>query len=220
MLNKLVQKLKGMESERNTFDPSHIGDPIAMQTDWTPAKRGGANFRTHNLVKVNSSRLEFRASMGAKLFYLIFLLIGIGVLIGFSTSKLSSGGLSVDLLRIAPILFGLTFVIVGGCLLYFGTVPIVFDNRNRAFWIGRKAPGEVFDKTELKHFAEFENIHALQLISEYCRGDKSSYYSYELNLVLVSGKRINVVDHGSQNKLREDAAILSAFLKKPVWDAI
>ncbi|MDP6491172.1 MAG: hypothetical protein QGG69_05335 [Kiritimatiellia bacterium] len=59
-----------------------------------------------------------------------------------------------------------------------------------------------------------------QLLSEYCRSDKSSYYSYELNLVLQDGSRINVVDHGNKTKLREDAATLSEFLGRPVWDAI
>ena len=69
-------------------------------------------------------------------------------------------------------------------------------------------------------FAKLDSIHALQLISEYCRGNKSSYYSYELNLVMEDGSRMNVVDHGNQAKLREDAQTLSTFLDKPAWDAI
>jgi len=78
----------------------------------------------------------------------------------------------------------------------------------------------VFDKKTLPYFAKLEDIHALQLISEYCGGNDGSYYSYELNLVLENGKRINVVDHGNKNKLRKEANNLSAFLAKPVWDAI
>ncbi len=50
-------------------------------------------------------------------------------------------------------------------------------------------------------------------------GNKSSYYSYELNLVLDDGSRINVVDHGNLDRLRGDAQTLSRFLDKPVWDA-
>ena len=72
----------------------------------------------------------------------------------------------------------------------------------------------------MTHFAGLEDIHALQLISEYCRGSKRSYYSYELNLVLRNGRRINVMDHGDSEKLREDAKTLSQFLEKPLWDAI
>lgn len=220
MFKKMMEELRSLAGDRSAFDPSHLGDPIAMQTDWTPARGGGASFRTHKLVEVNSDRLEFRASMGAKLFYLFFLLAGVGVLIAFSASKFSSGGLSLDMDTIMPMLIGLVFAIVGACLLYFGTAPVVFDRRRGFFWKGRKSPGEVIDYRTLQHCAELEKIHALQLISEYCRGNRSSYHSYELNLVLEDGKRINVVDHGDQNKLREDAGNISAFLEKPVWDAI
>lgn len=79
----------------------------------------------------------------------------------------------------------------------------------------------MFDTNSVKNFAGLEDIHALQLLSEYCRGGKKrSYYSYELNLVLRNGRRINVMDHGDCKKLREDAQTLSEFLDKPVWDAI
>ena len=220
MFKKLLQKLQSLASHHSTFDPSLLDDPIAMQTDWSPLKGGGANFRTRKLVEASFNRLEFRATVGAKLFCLVFLLLGVGVLIGFSGSKLSSEGFSFDMHTIIPLLVGLTFAVTGSCLLYFGTVPIVFDRQRGFFWKGREAPDEVFSKRAPKYCARLHDIHALQLISEYCRGNKNSYYSYELNIVLENGKRINVVDHGNQNKLREDTARLSAFLGKPVWDAI
>ena len=61
---------------------------------------------------------------------------------------------------------------------------------------------------------KLNTIHALQLIKERCRTK-----NYELNLVLESGQRINVVDHGGLNRIREDANQLSQFLCIPVWDA-
>ena len=220
MFKKLEEKMKRMVSDHVSFDPSSIDDPVAMQTEWTPAKGGGANFRTHKLVTVSANRMEFRASIGAKLFYLIFLLAGMGILIGGSFSKFSSEAPSFDMETFIFLFLGLVFVSVGGSMLYFGTAPIVFDKRKGFFWKGRKAPDQVLNKSSLKHFAHLEQIHALQLVSEYCRGNKSSYYSYELNLVLGNGQRINVVDHGNQNKLRGDATSLSSFLEKPIWDVI
>ncbi len=205
---------------RNTFDPSHFNDPVAMQTDWTPAKGGGTNFSTHNLAEVSHNRMEFRASIGARLFYLIFLLAGLRLLIGFSVSKLLSGEFYFDIELIMTMFAGLVFALAGGSMLYYGTAPVVFDKWTFFFWKGRKKPDFAFGTNTLKHSARLDKIHALQLISEYCRGNKSSYYSYELNLVLEDGERINVVDHGNQDKLREDAGTLSAFLEKPVWDAI
>ena len=219
IFKKLAEKLQRLTREPVAYDPSHLDDSVAMQTDWTPAKAGGASFRTHRLVEANASRMEFRASAGAIAFYLLFLLSGLVVIIGFSAANLSSGGFSFSGATALPLFVGVVFATLGGCMLYFGAAPIVFDKRSDAFWKGRTAPYEAVNRAALKHFTELDEIHALQLISEFCRSDKSSYYSYELNLVLKDARRINVVDHGNQEQLREDARTLSAFLEAPVWDA-
>ena len=46
-----------------------------------------------------------------------------------------------------------------------------------------------------------------------------SYTSYELNLVLRDGRRLNVIDHAHYPCLLADAEALAAFLRVPVWDA-
>jgi hypothetical protein len=209
-----------MGRNHTSFDPSSLNDPVAMQTEWVPAKKGGFNFRVHQLVSVDTNRIEFRATPGAKLFYLLFLLVGIGISIHFIYSKLLSGGLSLNMDTIGLLIISVFFTGFGGFGLYTGTSPIVFDKMQGCFWKGRKSPDKVFNKSSLKYFAELKQIHALQLISEYCRGNKIDFYSYELNLVLKNSQRINVIDHGDLEKLRSDAAILSAFLEKPVWNAI
>lgn len=219
MFKKLIEKLQSLATERKSFDPSRFNDPIAMQTQWTPAKRGGTNFRTHKLVEVDINRLEFKASVGAKIYCSIFLFVGIAIMIIFFVVEIASGIFTLDPEMIFPLVMGLVFAVVGGGLFYYVTTPIVFDKYKGSFWRGRKGPDDVSDRRELKHYTELENIHALQLLSEYCSGNKSSYYSYELNLVLKDGSRINVIDHGNQKKLREDAQTLSGFLGKPLWDA-
>ena len=120
---------------------------------------------------------------------------------------------------LVPILVGAVFTIVGACLYWFGTVPRVFDQRLAAFWRGRRelTPMELVARGNSS--APLSSIHALQLLSEYISGSKNSYTSYELNLVLNDGSRINVVDHGNLERLRSDANRLSQFLDKPVWDA-
>jgi hypothetical protein len=215
-----MEKLQSWATANKTkFDPSGLNDPIAMQTEWTPAKGGGASFRTHYLVSVDPNRLEFKASLRSKAFCSVFILMGLMAMIVFPLAGSSSGSFSFSIEMIMPALIGLVFVVVGGFLFYFGISPIVFDKYKASFWKGRKAPDEVSDRKEIKYFTELANIHALQIISEYCSGNKSSYYSYELNLVLKNGSRINVVDHGNLEKLREDAQTLSSFLGKPVWDS-
>ncbi len=220
MLKKFMEKLgEALGIEHDMFDPSELGDPVAMQTDWTPAtEKGETPFRSHELVESNSERLEFRASMGLKLFCLTLLGLGVICLIVF-TFAILSGGEKVSWKILCPIGICLFFTIAGACMLYFGTAPIVFDKRLGFFWKGRKNPDHVFDKRTLKHVAEFEKVHALQLISKVVNSGESSWDCYELNLVLQDGKRINVVVHGNQGRLREDAGTLAAFLDKPVWDA-
>jgi hypothetical protein len=220
VFGKLLAKIRRMVGERRSFDPRVLDDPVALQTDWFPAKGGGTNFRTHKLVRANPNRMAFRVVIGAMAFYSVFLAMGVGILVGFFSTTIPSGKAGLNAETVLSVVFGLVFACAGGAMWYFGTVPIVFDKQKGYFWKGRTAPDEVFDKSQLKHFATFEDIHALQLVSEYCRGDKSSYYSYELNLVLADGKRINVVDHGNREKLREDADALAEFLDRPVWDAI
>jgi hypothetical protein len=218
MFEKLAQELKSLADSRKPVDPSRFGDPLAGQTGWTPA-RDDAAFGD-KLVKVSSSRWEFRASARAKLSALVFVLIGLAVLIGVPVYKHLSGSLSLNKNTVMPLLIGLVFSLAGGFLLYAGTTPVVFDKRKGYFWKGRKAPDEVLDRKTLKHYAMLADIHALQLLSELCSGPKTgSYYRYELNLVLKDGKRINVVVRGDKNKLRDEASALSTFLGKPVWDA-
>lgn len=221
MLNALLQKLQELAGRRGaTFDPAGLNDPVALQTAWGPAKGGGANFRTHRLVTVDHSRLEFKATAGAVVFYLLFLLVGLGVTLGIPAARLAAGdslGLTTDTLM--PLLIGLLFALVGGAMLYYGTAPIVFDTRQGCFWKGRQGPEPVSDQSRLKNMTRLEEIHALQIISEYCSG-KNSYYSYELNLVLKDGQRLNVVDHGNLARLREDANKLAQFLGRPLWDGL
>ncbi len=219
MLKQILEKLKTL-GETSRFDPSAFNDTIASLTEWTPRKGGGSNFKTHQLTKLDADRMEFRASLGAKLFYLIFLLAGLGMVVFVLSSVVSKGRFALETQTLMPMGMGVVFAIVGGVLFYFGTAPIVFNKLKGCYWKGRKCPDEVIHKEELKNYTGLDQIHAIQLISEYCRGNKSSYYSYELNLVLNDGSRLNVIDHGNKEKIRDDAEKLGEFLGVPVWDAI
>ncbi|GAB4254374.1 MAG: hypothetical protein Kow0065_01340 [Methylomicrobium sp.] len=220
MFKNLLHQFQALTAERaTTFDPSRFDDPLAMHTDWHPLQRGGANFRTHKLVDLGYGRIEFQASTAAKLFYSVFLWVGLGMSIGISVTQLATATQSFDADIIVPIVFGLFFSTIGASLWYFGTMPIVFDKRTGFFWKGRNAPSRTHIQKNVKYCVPLASIHALQIIVEHCKGNKSAYYSYELNLILTNGQRVNVIDHGNLDKLREDARMLALFLGKPVWDA-
>ena len=82
-----------------------------------------------------------------------------------------------------------------------------------------------------KKWIPLEQIYAIQLISitNMYRKTLVIDYGYELNLVLNSKERINVIYENSlicsnsnnlKKQIRKDAEELSRFLGVPLWDAI
>jgi hypothetical protein len=216
-MGKLLRTIFGFASNQPPIDPARFGDPLALKTEWTPATKGGSNFRTHRFIQTEFTRAEFKASGWAKVFYTFFALVGIGFVVTFVVIR-TPPSFSVD--SIMPILVGAIFTVMGSAMLYAGTAPIIFDKGNGYFWKGRKGPEDVLEVSSLKKCARLDQIHAIQLVSEFVRSGKSAYYSYELNLVLEDARRITVIDHGNLLRLQEDAKKLSDFLGKPVWDAV
>jgi hypothetical protein len=158
--------------------------------------------------------MEFRPSVGMKLFSTVFMLAGVIIII--ATSVFSEIREPQDFF---PIGLGVVFWMAGAFMFHHSCTPIVFDLSRGYFYKGRKKPEQMVDPSKLKHYASLKRVHALQIISEFCKSKNSSYYSYELNLVLDDGTRINVIDHGNQQAVRDDAQKLSGFLNKPLWDA-
>lgn len=199
------------------FDPTQFNDPLAEFIEWTPQKRGGSNFHTHKMVNVDLNRLEFRATFGAKLFSGLFMAVGIGFPILFLTAGSDSSDLESAWGVLGILLFGAIFAGVGGWLYFSMAKPRVFDKHASMYWRGHKKPDYIYRPEDEKDAAMFSSIYAIQLIREYVKSDKSSYYSYELNLVLEDGRRLNVIDHGNKNEILEDARELGEFLSVPVW---
>ena len=221
MFKKIVDRLKNLTRTPGAVDPATFNDPIASKTQWTPAKEGGASFKTRKLVEVSPLRMEFRVSVAAFFLGGLFMLVGLGIAAVMTVVNLNEVALGFNVETILPLFIGLIFALTGGCILYFGMIPVVFDKRSGYFFKSRKTPDRVFDQQGRKDYVPLEKIHALQLISEHCSGNKSSFYSYEINIVLSDGSRVNVIDHGDKKQIREDARKLTQFLgDKPVWDAI
>ena len=113
----------------------------------------------------------------------------------------------------------LIFASAGGFMWYIMGKPRVFDKLTGMYWLGHKEPDYVYKVANevQNNQARLSDIHAIQLIREYVRSDKNSYYSYELNLILKSGERLNVIDHGKKSEIISDADKLSKYLGVPVW---
>ncbi|MEW5738325.1 MAG: hypothetical protein AB1938_05330 [Myxococcota bacterium] len=174
------------------FDPSTLGDPQALATQWSPLRPGGANFTTHALHEVPGG-LEYRKNGKLLLFGAVFLVAGLAA---------TAVGIIVLLWLL---LLGLPFLAIGAYVLWPSRVR--FDAGSRSVTVaGRTVP--------------FGQIIALQLLTERVEGDESADYdSHELNLVLSDGSRINVVDHAGKHVLRDDLQRLRALIGCKAWDA-
>ena len=218
MITKLIDRLKGIRTV-TPVNAEMFNDSIAQKTSWSPLKKGGASFGTHKLVTTSQRRLEFKPTLFAIFFYMIFAAVGFGIMC-LSIYNEYETSFELEMGNVILLIMGIIFFSVGTTLGYTGTKPIVFDREFGFYWRGRKKPNRDLEYTYPDLFTPLNDIHALQIISEYIRGDKSSYYSYELNLVFRDGNRENVIDHGNLDRIREDAKKVSQFINRPVWDAV
>lgn len=217
----MFKKLKNLaqRGRREAVDPSSFGDPLAEQVDWSPLSPGGANFRTHRLVPVSDFRLEFRSTLGARLFALVFLTIGlVAPVIIFFAEGLEVGDMFASATFWFGLLFGLTFAGAGAFLYREFCAPVIFNKDTREFTRKKRLFRKDGQGGAPPFPIDLRSIHALQIVREWVSSSDSSYYSYELNVVLADASRAVVVDHGNRNKLLADADALSAFLGVPLWD--
>ncbi|MBX2820371.1 MAG: hypothetical protein KTR29_11840 [Rhodothermaceae bacterium] len=187
-------------------------DSVAKAIEWSPLVKGGANFRTHKLKKVGYHIYVSSPTVGYHIFYGLFILFGIGVLV------LAALRLDGSLLLLGMLLFMASiFVGVGVYLMLKAINPFTIDLDLGTFYIGRSY--NPLDDNSDGSSGSVKDIHALQLIAEHIKSENSSYTSYELNLVLKDGRRVNVMDHGRQSKIYEEAQTLSELLGVPIWSS-
>ncbi|WP_055445839.1 hypothetical protein [Lacinutrix mariniflava] len=184
---------------------------IKQNVSTKPCFDGGANFKTHYLAKT-SRGYAFKASIGAILFTLIFIIVGISLLVGGCYYLIINNEYFKYLMQI---LVGSVFSAAGFYFLFHFFKPRVFNKNTNRFYkgFGNK------DNRHSKSNIPLNNIIALQIIGETIEDDDGHYKSFEINLVLNDASRINVVDHGNLDKIIDDAEILSEFLNIPIWHA-
>ncbi len=207
-----LEQMESIRRSESSFDPSLLGDPVAMKTGWDSVGSGYTNIATHKLVEVSPQRLEFRSTLKAYAAAGVFLLIGMG-LFGHAIKSSSS------------LLFGVLFFGIGVLMMYFGSIPFVFDKREGYLWKGRKKPeSDAVEKHSARKIALLDEVHAIQLLYELVKTRSQTtgtkyVDTYEMNIVIGDGSRVSVVRHGDKESLLKDAEKLSIFLGKPIWNA-
>lgn len=195
-------------------------DPLASKIDWSPAASGGANFRTQKLDKDSSSRLLIKATIGAQLFSFVFMLPGLaGLVAGAPYHFFVTGDLGTGFFFIA---WGGIFFGAGFLMWRHFSRGYVFDKRAGRYFKGKQAESSRAPSDENQ--GRLQDIHALQMLTERVtsnskNGGSSSYNSYEINLVLKNGARLNVMDHGNKTDIEDNAKEIAVFLGVPIWRA-
>ena len=209
--------LKNLVQSTSTpvFDPSVFNHELASKTSWSPKAGGGANFKTKTLEVVSDNELRYKASSFGKIFSGIFILFPL-IFVGVGITTTINDGFSIESIFFA--LFPLVFIGVGIFLLKKLHTITTFNKSTGYFHKGKKQQIKSLTITEDANTFKLDTIKALQILPERVRGDKSSYTSYEINLVFEDGTRYNVVDHGHRKSIEQDAVILSDFLGVPVWN--
>jgi hypothetical protein len=214
-LDNLRSTLQAYKASLPTFDPTVFGHPLAAKTEWSPLRGGGTNIRTHKGSLVSPDRFEFSPTIGLYAFAGVFALIGgVAPLVLYAKLLEQIHEPVLHVLLLFPVVFLGSSWYIGRHL----GRPVVFDRREGWFWKGRTSPSEDPSVGTGKDACSLSEIKALQLLPESVHSKNGSYTSWEINLVLSDGSRRNVVDHGSETAIREDAAALASFLSVPLWN--
>lgn len=191
---------------------------LAKETDWSPLQSGGTNFKTTFLKQVARHRMQTYRASGMRLITGAMLLCGLGGFGMLGYNLFGSNRFSWEI--VLPVCVLTIFGAIGVALLYFPR-PRIFDKQIGWFWQGSPRLKQSSKVSQQKNACQLDQIKALQMIDEYITssdsdGHTSNYHSYELNLVLDDGSRLNVMDHGDKDSLLADANTLSEFLGVPV----
>lgn len=178
--------------------------------EWTPVRPGGAAFGTHRLV-TQADRLEFRPSGRAKALVGVIGFAGVATMIGgaiFHHQTGDVGALVVGVVMLVP--SAVLVWLLRGLLFNYR----VFDRKLGLYWDTREGGDRRRPGPRALALAD---VRGLQIIRERVIGPESDYDADELDLVLVAGPRINVIDHGDAAGLRRDAEQIAAWLGRPLW---
>lgn len=196
---------KDPNEEKPSFPPLEFLNP---KVDWSRVKRGtrtvpgGNKLKTHVLVPFGNGVIRFIPTLQFTIWNLFL------PFLGAFTFIISILGLYFKGFLVVSFLVFLIGVFVALNKFAFKRLTFeVFDKNNGVYKKG------FFKKTAIN----LSDIKAIQLIQEYVRDDQNdSFNSYEINVVLKSGDRINVVDHGAERAAHRQAKRLAEFLNVPL----
>lgn len=185
-----------------------------LKVNWSPLNSGGANFQTQQLLARGEQGWIVTATWRFVLLCSLFGAIGGPLGLGIAFAELDKGAKAL-----IPLTMGLVFIGISWALVRFAAPRKCFDRRVGWYWQGREGltDQQRYALQERGKAAPLHEIRAVQVLAELVTDSEApSYNSYELNLVLRSGQRLNVMDHGKRDVLVADAERLARWLDVPL----
>jgi len=192
---------KDPENETRLYLPElELKPTLYDSVDWKPLDEQGTTIKIHKLVVLDENKIKFVGTYSARLFSLTLFVLGI---VGAWKSYLVY-----------------LFVSLFGILTYLETGPSVFNKRVGLFWKSWHLLSYWLYKNKKVGSVKLEDIKAIQFIEKHITSNDSSFYSYEINLILTNYERINVTDHGDKESALKDATYLAEFLDIPFLNGL
>ena len=207
------------------FDPE---DKRNLNVDKTPLNGGAGGLVTHKLKELSPSRYEFKPTFGAvlKILRFVFAVVVFFLLIFYIYRKILEVQSPISFnfienpIMIIPIFIIFIYVVEFVKISISIFKPLIFDKNAGLFWKGFYQPDVVCGGDKKKEIVQLEKIQGLQILKKSVKGRMDTYIGFELNLVLSDSERVNVIDHGNLQRMREDAQKLGRFLNVPVLDEV
>ena len=182
--------------------PAHIDDPVADCISWHPISKE-SGFKTRQIAFHDEAEVVVSASSGGLLLCLFFFGLGAFVLVG----GLFAGDNLFELIFFTGA--GSMFITLGYVLYRRVTKPLVFDRDKDSIY---------YEGDDSTSPTRISSVHAIQIIPVDNQSPYGGWHSFEINLVLKNGERINVLNHGKKEGIDHDTQILEEFLRVPVWE--
>lgn len=202
------------------IDPTIFNDEYALKTEWLPLKRGGSSIRTHNFQRLSQQRLRFEVSGWVKGLNAVTAAFLVFISFFFIGDHMANNDILLQqndwYMISASLIIGILFWYLSGWFVK----PRSFDKNFGYYWRGQPTGKTQNPRHKGDDLTRLSDVYALQILYEVITTDKTSYKSYELNLVLRNHSRVNVLDHGDYKELSQNAKTIAEFLNVPIWDAV
>ena len=185
---------------------------LADSLDWKPLIKTGYISKQHNLCTPQPSKIQLRHCKKTA-FKVIVPALCVYLYFGGAFYKI----IEELAVLLVPALFGAILIYKGFRSWKYASPTRNFDKMLGYYWQG---DSNLTERTQIKQAKDatlISDIVGIQILPEQVRMNNSSYTSFELNLMIKDGTRVNLTDHADRLTIMNNARDLAEFLNVAVY---